>query len=277
MIGLQQLFFQRTHPTSESKNELKMSMIRKEIINHCLVLTMNRADKRNALSADMYRAMADALAAHRDDDDVKVLLIKGEGEHFTAGNDLGQFAQVNDKTQLKDTLDFMQQLAAFPQPVVAQVRGMAVGIGTTLLLHCDFVYCDSSSFFSLPFINLALVPEYASSLILPAAVGHRKAAEWLMLGEGFGAEEALQHGLVNKVVASDKLEAQCQQTVTALCQKPRVAMRQTKALMKHNASQVSGQIEKEIDVFVEQLKSDAAKEAFSAFLEKRKPDPAKYN
>jgi len=253
-----------------------MSLINKEINNSCLVLTINRADKRNALNEEMYRELAAEIRAHSNDEQVKVLLLRGEGEHFTAGNDLSQFAKLASKEQLQDTFDFMRALAEFPMPVVAQVRGMAVGIGTTLLLHCDFVYCDTSAKFSMPFINLGLVPEYASSLLLPALVGHRKAAEWLLLGDSFGAEEALQYGLVNQVTSPEELQEKCSTTISQLAQKPRQAMIQSKALMKSNSAAVDKHIDTEIEFFIERLNSEAAKEAFSAFLQKRKPDPSKY-
>lgn len=253
-----------------------MSLILIEIQHHCLTLTLNRVDKRNALSADMYQELAEALNQHRDNPEIKSVLIKGEGGHFTAGNDLSQFAKVQSKAELASTLAFMQALASFPMPVVAQVNGMAVGIGTTMLLHCDLVYCDTSTVFSLPFINLALVPEYASSLLLPQLAGHRKASEWLLLGESFGPEEAVQYGLVNQVVKPEELTDTVMSTIKKLAAKPAMALKQSKALMKSNASQIDAHIDKEIEVFVAQLKSEAAKEAFTAFLEKRKPDPAKY-
>ncbi|BDX06282.1 enoyl-CoA hydratase [Planctobacterium marinum] len=253
-----------------------MSLILIEIQQHCLVLTLNRPEKRNALSSEMYQQLADALNANRDNEQIKSVLITGAGEHFTAGNDLSQFAKVQGKDELASTLAFMQALSSFPMPVIAQVRGMAVGIGTTMLLHCDFVYCDNTATFSLPFINLALVPEYASSLLLPELVGHRKASEWLMLGESFDAAEAEKHGLVNKVAAAPDLQSTCAKVVAGLAKKPAMALKQTKALMKSSTDKVNLHIDTEIDVFVEQLKSEAAKEAFSAFLDKRKPDPTKY-
>lgn len=253
-----------------------MSLILKEINEKCLTLTLNRPEKRNALSADMYKELADELKKQQQNPAIKSVLIKGAGEHFTAGNDLAQFAKVESKAELQSTLEFMQALMQFPMPVVAQVSGMAVGIGTTMLLHCDLVYCDTSCVFSLPFINLALVPEYASSLLLPQLAGHRKASEWLLLGESFGAEQAREFGLVNDVLEPEQLAAHCQKVVSQLAVKPYAALRHTKALMKSASDSVNLHIDKEIEVFVEQLKSEAAKEAFSAFLEKRKPDPKKY-
>lgn len=254
-----------------------MSLILKEIIDECLVLSINRPEKRNALTNEMYAELAKAIRNHENDPAIKALLLKGSGEHFTSGNDLEEFAATSDKSKLDSSLKFMEALADFPMPVVAQVQGMAIGIGTTLLLHCDFAYCDKTTRFSLPFINLALVPEYASSLILPNLVGHKKACELLMLGEPFGPEEAEQLGLINKVVTTEQLQTHCENIINKLCQRPKAAMRHTKALMKSNTDAVKSHIDAEIEVFVEQLRSAAAKEAFAAFLEKRKPDPEKYN
>lgn len=253
-----------------------MSLILKEIIDECLVLSINRPEKRNALTDEMYAELAQAIRSHEKDPAIKVLLLKGAGGHFTSGNDLGKFAEASDESDLASTLRFMEALADFPMPVVAQVKGMAVGIGTTLLLHCDFAFCDQTTRFSLPFINLALVPEYASSLILPNLVGHKKAAEWLMLGEPFGPEEAQQFGLINKVVTTEQLQPYCEGIIKKLCQRPKDAMRYTKELMKSNTNAVKSHISTEIEVFMERLNSVAAKEAFNAFLEKRKPDPEKY-
>lgn len=253
-----------------------MSLILIEIVDDILVMSINRPDKRNALTDEMYAEMAHILRENADNPDVKVLLLKGEGEHFTAGNDLAKFAEVTEKDELKSTLDFMTALAEFPMPVIAQVRGMAVGIGTTMLLHCDFVYCDNTARFSMPFINLALVPEYGSSKLLPAMVGHRKAAEWLMLGEPFDGPEAQEFGIVNKVIDPDLLEQHCLDTAERLCKLPKEAMRNTKALMKSDADAIKSHVDHEINLFVEQLRTVAAREAFNAFLEKRKPNPNKY-
>lgn len=254
-----------------------MSLIIKEIIGQILVLALNRPEKRNALTDKMYQQLADEIRHHEQDPDIRALLIRGEGAHFTAGNDLAKFARVTQKEELNATLNFMSALSEFPMPVIAQVSGMAVGIGTTLLLHCDFVYCDETARFSMPFIDLGLVPEYASSYLLPQMAGHRKASEWLMLGESFGPEEAQQFGIINKQVTSSELSKICFDTARKLCNLPRHAMLHTKALMKSDAIKVKSCIDREIGVFVQQLNSVAAKEAFNAFLEKRQPDPAKYN
>jgi len=254
-----------------------MSSIKIEQQQQVLVISLNRPEKMNALTFDMYRQMAQALEGAGKNKQLRAVLIKGEGGSFTAGNDLQDFAGSTEKQQLADTIAFMHALKDCPLPVIAQVRGLAVGIGTTLLLHCDLVYCSDDSKFVLPFINLALVPEFASSYLLPKIAGHQKASEWLMLGEPFDAAEAVNFGLVNQSTGPDELEAVVQQVLAKIVAKPREAMSQTKSLMKYDHRQVTQHMNIELEAFVAQLGSDAAKEAFSAFLQKRKPDPAKYN
>lgn len=253
-----------------------MEDIRSHFNAGILTLTLNRPEKRNALSSTMYQALADELLKVTLDSEVKAVCIEGSGGHFTAGNDLSQFAGVESRDELKATEQFMLALMDCPAPVVAKVEGMAIGIGTTMLLHCDFVYCAKNTMFSLPFVNLALVPEYASSKLLPEIVGPKKAAEWLMLGDTFGAEEALNAGLINGICEENDLESTCGQVLNKLVSKPKMAMRHTKALMKKNADEIKVRMNDELALFVPQLKSEAAREAFNAFLQKRKPDPARY-
>lgn len=242
-----------------------------------LIISINRPEKRNALTSEIYQKMASALATVYDNSAVKSVLLQSEGEHFTAGNDLGQFASVASKADLSSTIEFMHALMDCPVPVVAKVKGLAVGIGTTLLLHCDFIYASDNATFSLPFVNLGLVPEYASSAILPQLLGHTKAAELLMLGEPFNAVQAHQLGIVSKVFSESALDDDVEKLLRKLSAKPRQSLIHTKALMKNNLDSIKLAMDNELDLFFQQLQSPAAKEAFSAFLEKRKPDPAKYN
>ncbi|AWL11609.1 2-(1,2-epoxy-1,2-dihydrophenyl)acetyl-CoA isomerase [Saliniradius amylolyticus] len=240
-----------------------------------LVLTLKRSEKKNAITLPMYAAMADALEKAKEDESLRAVLIRGEGADFTAGNDISVFAEAGNE-HLGDTVRFMHALKNCPLPVVAQVQGRAIGIGTTLLLHCDLVYCADNAQFSLPFVDLALVPEYASSYLLPKLVGHRKAAEWLMLAEPFGAEEAREFGLVNAVISETELEASAWQAALKLAAKPKYALALTKKLMKYEQQAVTAHMNEELDFFLEQVQSPAAKEAFQAFLEKRTPDPKIY-
>ncbi|GGO70835.1 enoyl-CoA hydratase [Bowmanella pacifica] len=254
-----------------------MSLIQVLYEQHVLKIQLNRADKKNALSTQMYGELAQALEEVKQDPAIRAVLLCAAGNDFTAGNDLADFADFSGRDMLKDTERFMHALLECPLPVVAQVQGMAVGIGTTLLLHCDLVYCSPDSRFALPFINLGLVPEYASSYLLPKRVGHAKAAEWLMLGDAFGAEEALQHGLVNKIVDTPELTEEVNKVLAKLVTKPRQALALTKQLMKGDIDETRRQMGKELACFIQQLDSPAAKEAFAAFLQKRKPDPAIFN
>lgn len=241
-----------------------------------LSISINRPEKRNALTPDMYEAMANALASVKGDETVKVVIIEAHGEHFSAGNDLSVFAAIEEEDHIAETVQFMHALMDCPVPVIAKVRGQAIGIGTTLLLHCDFVYCDSTAQFCMPFINLALVPEYASSLLLPQRAGYAKAAEWLMLGEAFDAQAALQGNLINQIVAVEELNDKVQQVARKLAGKPRSAMLHTKALMQQGMEQTKAHMADEFDIFFSQLTTEPAKEAFAAFLERRQPDPKKY-
>lgn len=242
-----------------------------------LIIELARADKKNALTRQMYQQMALALERAGQDSDVAAVVIKGQGDCFTAGNDLADFAANQDGDHVAETVYFMQALMACPLPVIAQVHGLVVGIGTTMLLHCDLVYCAEESRFILPFINLGLVPEFASSYLLPKLVGHHKACEWLMLGEPFSALEAYHFGLVNEVLAPEKLEQKVLSVAKKLCDKPRRAMAHTKALLKNQQNRTQMQMNEELDLFVQCLKSTAAQEAFDAFLQKRPVDKTKFN
>lgn len=241
-----------------------------------LSIGINRPEKRNALTPEMYQTMANALEAVNADDSVKVVVIEAHGEHFSAGNDLSTFASIEEEEQIAETVQFMHALMDCPVPVVAKVRGQAIGIGTTLLLHCDLVFCDNSAQFCLPFINLALVPEFASSLLLPQRAGYAKAAQWLMLGEPFGAEEALEGQLINQIITAEELDNKVNEVAKKLAAKPRAAMRHTKSLMNKGLDETKSHMADELDIFFSQLTTEPAKEAFAAFLERRAPDPAKY-
>lgn len=246
-----------------------MSTVTTQIENHVLTISLNRADKKNALTREMYQLMADAINTASLDPEVKVILLKGEGSAFTAGNDIADFAHREEGDNVAEIVAFMNALTQCTSPVVAQVHGVAVGIGTTLLLHCDLVYCAPESVFCMPFINLGLVPEYASSYLLPRLAGRRKASEWLMLGETFGAEEAQQFGVVTAIITAENLSEHVEAVCRKLAQKPAFALNQTKALMNNEQDAIQQQISAELDIFLEALSTPAAKEAFDAFINKR--------
>ena len=253
-----------------------MSHIITEVNNHCLSIVINRVEKKNALTREMYQAMADAIFDIKEDKTIKAIIIKGAGDCFTAGNDISDFTEQQENAHVPETASFMRALAECKVPVIAQVHGVAVGIGTTLLLHCDFVYATPDSRFVLPFINLGLVPEYASSYLLPKVAGHIKAAEWLMLGEPFSAEEAYQFGLLTKIVDANSISQVVKDTAQKLVEKPTFSLMQTKSLLKGDGERITLQMNEEFDIFLEALGTTAAQEAFDAFLKKRPINPEKF-
>jgi enoyl-CoA hydratase/carnithine racemase len=240
-------------------------------------IELDRADKKNAITADMYQAMADALRAAEADPQVRVVLIHGKTDCFTAGNDLKDFLERPPAGENSPVFQFLQRISTAAKPLVAAVGGPAVGIGTTMLLHCDFVYAAPNARFQLPFVPLGLVPEAGSSLLLPLLAGYQRAAELLMLGRPFTAEKALAAGIVTEVVAEDKLLATALEAATALAALPPASLRQTKALMKApRAGALVEAMTQEGEQFRAQLASAEAKEAMQAFFEKRKPDFSKF-
>jgi enoyl-CoA hydratase/carnithine racemase len=243
-----------------------------------LRIEINRPDKKNALTAAMYQAMADAIKAAEADSKVRVVLIHGKADLFTAGNDLQDFLDNPPRDDKRPVFQFLYGISQAQKPIVAAVAGAAVGIGTTMLLHCDLVYAAPNARLQLPFVNLGLVPEAASSLLLPALLGYQRAAELLLLGEPFSAQKAKEIGLVTEVVAEDQLFDTAMAQAKELAGKPAASLRLTKKLMKQGqVAAVAQRIKLESDHFSERLASPEAKEAFSAFLEKRKPDFSRFD
>jgi enoyl-CoA hydratase/carnithine racemase len=239
--------------------------------NGIRTIRIDRLDKKNALTQAMYAALADAVAGAEADDAVRVMVLTGTGDVFTAGNDLNDFLTVGD-IAASPAAAFLRALATASKPVVAAVNGLAIGIGATMLLHCDLVVAAESARLQFPFINLALVPEAASSLLLPRVAGHHRAAELLMLGDSFDAGMARECGLVNRVVADGQLVAAAAELAGRLADKPAAALRLTKALMKGEGEDVLGRFEREFDAFARCLRSPELKEAVAAFFERRPPD-----
>ena len=231
-------------------------------------IVIDRVAKKNALDIAMYEALIAAFEAARDDDDVRVVFWTGAGGCFTAGNDLADFADPN--ADLSAVLRFLKVLSTFEKPVVVAVDGLAIGIGTTALLHADLVYASDRARFKLPFVDLGLVPEAGSSLFLPAMMGHAKAARWLLLGELFGAAEAAEHGLVGQVTSPDALEATAWKAACVLAAKPPHALRQSKALMRRwSAEHVQDVMMTEATIFEQCLKGPEARAAFAKFFSRR--------
>jgi len=244
-----------------------MSHIIIESPPHVRVIRIVRPEKKNALTAAMYAEMATALDAARDEAQVRVVVIIGSPGMFTAGNDLADFLQHPPTGEDSAVFAFLRAIATCPKPVIAAVDGVAVGIGTTLLLHCDLVVATPGTKFAMPFTKLALTAEGGSSLLLPMTAGYQRASEWLLIGDAFGAEAALAAGMVNRVVAPDVLEATAMELANTIASRPPEAVQATKRLLRQAThDNVMETIVREARVFVERLASDEARAAFSAFL-----------
>lgn len=250
--------------------------IRTSLTGGILTLVMDRPDKKNALTDAMYKALADALEAAESDPAVRAVLIRGEGEMFSAGNDVRDFAAANmGDAGPRNVARFLEALAVATKPLVAAVQGRAIGIGTTMLLHCDHVVLAEDAQLVTPFVNLALVPEAASSLLLPARIGHVRAFAMFAVGEPVGAADAVAWGLANKVVSVDDLIATAEAFARRLAAQPPGALVATKKLMRA-AETISAQMATESEQFAARLKTDEAREAFMAFAERRPPDFSKF-
>lgn len=229
----------------------------------------DRPDKKNALTGPMYRTMTAALADASARPEVGAVLFAGQGDAFCAGNDLKDFMAGPEGGAA--AFAFVQAIAAFDKPLVAAVQGLAVGVGTTMLFHCDLVYAAPDARFVMPFVNLGLVPEAGSSLLAPATLGHAKAAAMLLLGEPMDADAADRAGLVTAIVPTDGLLAHARAKAAALMAKPPQALLATRRLMKGDSAALTARMEEEARLFRETLSSPEAQEAFAAFFEKRAP------
>jgi enoyl-CoA hydratase/carnithine racemase len=236
-------------------------------------LRLNRPEKRNALTLAMYAALSDAIEAADRDDAVRVILLSGAGAGFTAGNDLADFLNGPPLSDQHSTARFVRLLPGIRKVLVAAVHGMTVGIGVTLLLHCDLVLAGHGTRLSMPFVKLGLVPEAASSLLLPRLVGAQRAAELLLLGSAFDAAQALQMGLVNRLVADDKLLEEARAAARALAAQPADALLTSKRLLRGDVQVITARIEEELKEFARLLGSADFRAAAQAFLQKaRKPE-----
>jgi enoyl-CoA hydratase/carnithine racemase len=232
-----------------------------------LSVVLDRPARKNALTNDMYQAMADVLAAAEVDDKVRALLIRSAGDTFCAGNDIEDFLGAPPLTDDAPVVRFLRLLSQAEKPIVAAVAGAAVGIGTTLLMHCDLVYAAPDARFMLPFVRLGLCPEAASSLLLPQIAGYHRAAEKLLMGEAFGAQEALDMGLVNRLLSGEQLQEFALGQALKLAALPPESLRLSKALLKSgNTAQVAARMQSEAGHFRRMLASPEAQAAFKAFL-----------
>ncbi len=253
-----------------------MSHIAVSKADRILEIRIDRPEKKNAITVEMYGQIADALRQGDADADVRAMLITGTGDVFTSGNDLNDFLKAPPTSEDSPTYRFLRGLARIEKPLVAAVNGLAVGIGSTMLLHCDLVYAAETSWFQFPFVRLALVPEAASSLLLPLRVGQARAAEMLLLSENITAPQALAAGLINGVFPAGEVYGEARSRALRLTELPPAAVRTTKALMRPTPEQMLARMGEEGKAFSAQLTSPEAKEAFTAFLEKRKPDFSRF-
>ena len=250
-----------------------MSDILTDVTDGVMTITFNRPDKKNSITRAMYAAMADALVQADAQAAIRVVVFQGHEAIFSAGNDIADFLERPPTTADAPVYRFLSGIATFPKPVIAAVCGPAVGIGTTMLMHCDLVYAGDNAAFSLPFVNLGLCPEAASSLLVPQMLGYHRAAEALLLGEPFMAEAALEVGLVNRIVPPTEANHLAQSQARKLAAKPISSLVETKRLMKKGQAQlVKMQMTEEGESFSRMLGEPAAREAFTAFMEKRRPD-----
>jgi enoyl-CoA hydratase/carnithine racemase len=249
-----------------------------ELSDRVLRIEINRPQKKNALTVAMYAAMADALEAAENNPEVRAVLIHGKHDVFTAGNDLVDFDSAPQREGTPPVFRFLNAISAAAKPLVAAVTGPAVGIGTTMLLHCDLVYAGENAKFALPFVNLGLCPEAASSYLLPRMVGHQRAAGVLMLGDSFTASLARELGIVSEIVPDAEVITYARLKAVSLAQKPPAALRITKQLMKtEQGPLVKLAMQAEREQFSNLLVAPEAKEAFKAFFEKRKPDYSRFS
>lgn len=247
-----------------------MSEVQVSASNHVLDIRLNRPDRKNAITAAMYAALARAFQAAASDPQTRVVTLGGGPDCFTAGNDLHDFLATPPLDMDQPVFHFLKAISTCPKPVVAGVAGPAVGVGTTMLLHCDLVVATPSAHFSLAFVDLGVVPEAASSLLLPRLIGSQLAARHLLLAEPFNAETALAYGLVSEI--AEDVEARVQDIARRLAAKPPEAVQLTKQLLRREGDTVAERIAAEAEIFAARLQSAEAREAFTAFFEKRPPN-----
>ena len=250
-----------------------MSDIITERSGHILRIQLNRPEKKNAMTSAMYITLADLLNDAAKDDQIRVVLWHGAGDSFSAGNDIQDFLKNPPGSGESPQARLIQALIDFDKPIVAAVHGAAIGGGTTMLTHCDFVYAGESARFQMPFVNLALVPEFGSSCTVPARIGYLRAAELILLGLPFDAKRAAELGLVTRIVPDQKSLATAMETAQKLAEKPPAALQACKRLMKQSTrEQLEQAVKLENEEFSARVRSAEAKEAFTAFLEKRSPN-----
>lgn len=253
-------------------------LVRTELREGVLTVLLNRPEKRNALNMAMYGALDAALALADRDEQVRVVLISGNGGTFTSGNDLADFLDAAFLAGDSPVMGFLTTLFRARKPIIAAVEGMAIGVGVTMLLHCDLVYAGEGAEFQMPFVNLGLVPEAGSTLLLPRLMGHQRAAELLLLGAPFPAAQAREVGIVNRLCPDGTVLEAAREVALQLAAQPAAAVRMTKALLKREyADALYETALHEVGCFAERLRSPEAAEAFQAFMQRRKPDFSRFS
>ena len=268
----------QNHAPNPEHQERMSEHVTSEIIDRIQVLRIQRPDKKNALTQAMYGALADALAAADADPQIRCSLITGVDEVFTSGNDIADFLKAPNTGNDSPVVRFLNNISTAKKPVVAAVNGLAIGVGVTMLLHCDLVYAAADARLQLPFVNIGICPEAASSLIMPRMMGHQRANELLLLGEMFDATTAHEFGMVNAVVPRDQLFEHAMDRCRRLAAQPPNALRTTKALLRRiDAEQIKQTMSQEFQTFAPMLQGPEALEAMGAFMQKRKPDFSKFD
>lgn len=248
-----------------------------ELRDGIYLIRFNRPEKKNALTPAMYTAVVESLQKADCDDKIRVVILTGTDSCFTSGNDLLDFMQTPPTGAGSPVMQFLDAISRFRKPVIAAVNGSAVGIGVTMLLHCDLVYAAKSAMFQFPFVNLGLCPEAGSTLLMPLMMGHQRASELLLLGEPFGPEEACSAGIVNAVLPDDELLEHARKKALQLAAQPASAVRLAKSLMKrHQTGQLRAVMAEEAGEFLQRLHSPEAREAMQSFMDRRKPDFSKF-
>lgn len=257
---------------------MSSELIQSELSAGVLTLRINRPDKKNALNLAMYDLLATGLKEADNNDAVRVVLLTGSGDSFTSGNDLADFLSAPPTGMDSPVMQFLLALSEARKPLVAVVNGAAVGVGVTMLLHCDLVYAGNSATFQMPFVNLGLCPEAGSTLLLPRIMGHQQAAELLLLGETFSAAKACSLQIVTSVHEDAELLSIARAKSLQLAAQPAAAVRLAKSLLKREyAAQLRETIAEEATQFMARLKSPEAAEALQAFMQRRKPDFSRFS
>jgi len=248
-------------------SNIGLNLRRQDAVN---IIQFDRIDKKNAITSEMYAAMAASLVQGDADNDVRVHLFLGQPGVFTAGNDIRDFVTSTARGAGlgEEVLAFLKAIITVGKPVVAGVDGFAIGIGTTLLLHCDLVYATERSFFQTPFVDLAVVPEAASSLVAPRMFGHHRAFELLALGERWSAQDAVNYGLVNRIIEQPEIEKNTLNIATTLGLKPQGALKITRQLLRGSEQELLQRLDHEAELFADQLNSPEAQAAFAKFLDR---------